>query len=254
LDFGQESLITFGRIGRKPFGAMSRVPEETEYTVNQLLGFGRIKEAMGRIEAGSDPNEVDDRGFTPILHAAARGSWIAFEALVKRGADLEWKGQEGETLFDFAFAGMVRGNWKYWSQRQIRDCKKMVECLDETGLLEPEQQALHAIAKNRWKRVAELIAGGLPVDATSPDWNCEIALQPLAEKIGVLYEQIRPRRKSLTYTKRPTLLMWAAAMGRFGICEALIAAGANENHRDAFGSTAKDYVTFYRKKYAGHVV
>ena len=70
----------------------------------RLLRYGRVKEALAKIQAGSDPNEVDEDFHTPILYAAVQGSWAAFEALAGRGAVLTWRGRDGESLFDYAFA------------------------------------------------------------------------------------------------------------------------------------------------------
>lgn len=222
-----------------------------DFSPVRLLRFGRVKEAILKIEGGSDPNEVDESFYTPILYAVMLGSWQAFEVLATRGADLTWRGCRGETAFDFAVGGLVRPNWKRWSRRQIADCRKMIDSLDERGLLTPEQRALNAVARNKWKQVSELLDAGLSPDATVPDWHFEIALLSPEERVASLCRQARSQKNSAASHSSPTLLMWAAAMGRFAVCEALVRCGADDTRTDALGRTAKDYVSFYKHKYDG---
>ena len=233
---------------------MPRQHQPDDLAPVRLLRYGRVKEALARIQAGSDPNEVDEDFHTPILYAAVQGSWAAFEALAGRGADLTWRGRDGESLFDYAFAGMARANWRNWSQRQIRECRKMIEFLAERGLLTPAQQAVTVLARNRWKEVKALLQDGLSPDATQPDWHCEIAPLDQEQRIASTFLRSKAHKNSPTPRSNPTLLMWAAALSRFDLYQSLVACGADESRTDAFGHTAKDYLDFYRRKHSGQEV
>ncbi len=227
---------------------MLRAQKPNDSAPVRLLRYSRVKEALAQIEAGSDPNEVDENFHTAIHYAAVQGSWMAFEALVRHGADLTWRARHGETVFDYAFAGMVRANWKHWSQRQIRECRKMLQVLSERGLLTPAQQAVTALALNRWPEVQALLQAGLSPDATQPDWHYEIALLDQAQQVASMFSRSTAHKNSSLRRSNPTLLMWAAALGRFDLYQALVACGADESRIDGFGNTARDYLDFYRRK------
>jgi ankyrin repeat protein len=49
------------------------------------------------IKDGTDPNEVDAYGYTPLLNAAAIGRLCAIEKLIMNGADINKKGPFGFT-------------------------------------------------------------------------------------------------------------------------------------------------------------
>ncbi|HEY1171253.1 MAG TPA: hypothetical protein VGH19_07805 [Verrucomicrobiae bacterium] len=226
---------------------MPPAPEHPNRTASQILRYGGVEEAVAKFEAGSDPHEIDEMFCTPIIYAAARGSWLAFETLIKHGADPAHTGRFGETAFGIALAGTLRANSRNWSQRQIADCKKIVKHLALHGSLSPEQEAVYAIAKNKWKRVAELLANGLSIDAGIPDCNADITPPTTQKQLDAYTEKCLSKKNPTIVVNQLSLLMWAAGLGRFEIYDSLLKAGADENYRDAFDNPAKDYFTHHSR-------
>lgn len=70
---------------------------------------GRAEEARRLLEEGADPNARDERGFTPLHIACARGDAGIAELLLERGADPNAVGAAGVTPLHVAAYGGHRG-------------------------------------------------------------------------------------------------------------------------------------------------
>ena len=67
---------------------------------------GDTKAVVTAIAAGQTPDEQDDEGWTPLMHASLTGNSDVVNALVGAGADVNAKGKNGETaLMIAAFGG-----------------------------------------------------------------------------------------------------------------------------------------------------
>jgi len=56
------------------------------------------------LDSKSDINEADDRGWTPLMHAARAGNYAVAEALLSRGhqVDVTWRNHYGHSAVDIA--------------------------------------------------------------------------------------------------------------------------------------------------------
>lgn len=82
-------------IARYLFGY--RVPNKTKRSLAEEAECGDEVSVCTWIRDGSDPNEADHYGYTPLLNAAALGRLNAVESLIKSGADVNRHGPFGFT-------------------------------------------------------------------------------------------------------------------------------------------------------------
>lgn len=210
-------------------------------------GLGDWREAVKLIKAGDvSPDASDQEGVPVIIHAARAGLWEAFEALVIAGADVAATDTDGITAFHYVIAGIVRPNWKYWSQRQIRDCKKMAAMFAERRMLGTNAQAIFALVANKLPPFRALLDHGLDPNTRVED-PYRVLLQCNQKKLVEALLADRNRRAAgQAFTAPPTLLMWAAALDRPKFVELLAAHGADQSARDDLRYSAADYAEIYR--------
>lgn len=213
----------------------------------QLTAVGSWRTALEIVQAGIDPNLRDEYG-TPLLVCATQaGSWEVFSALIDAGADPLARGADGINVFHHAIAGIVRRNWKYWSQRQIGNCKRITAYYLDKGLVGNSAQALLALAANKIALFRALLGNGLDPD-TRVDDPSRVLLQSDAKKL--LKAAVKDRNRAASgegFPAPPTLLMWAAGLGRDPFVKLLISAGADQRARDDLGYTCKDYAEIFRR-------
>ena len=65
--------------------------------LHQATREGRTEEITALIKAGSDPNELDDGGLTPLYWAAYGDHPAAIYVLIKAGADPNIRDRDGRT-------------------------------------------------------------------------------------------------------------------------------------------------------------
>lgn len=75
----------------------SDIPEIPEITVHVAALTGDLDAVNAHIKAGSDLNEKDEYGSTPLIISATFGKTNVALALIEAGADLNLKSDEGST-------------------------------------------------------------------------------------------------------------------------------------------------------------
>lgn len=129
-----------------------------------LLGVERL------LDAGADPNATDPDGFTALMVAANRGATPVVERLIGAGADVDARDDEDYTALHFAVMsrsqGAVRALLRAGAEAGARTAKGWTP--------------LHsAAAKGGADLVADLLAAGAPVDVQ--DANACTALMGAAD-------------------------------------------------------------------------
>jgi ankyrin repeat protein len=64
--------------------------------------LGKVREIRGLLAAGAVVNAVDERGWSPLMHAATKNEFEAIEVLLKAGADPSLTNSDGLTALDLA--------------------------------------------------------------------------------------------------------------------------------------------------------
>ena len=80
-------------------------PEEQKRLDKELLEAvkkGEYKKVEELIKRGANVNEKDNDGWTALMHAASRGHKEIVELLIKNGANVNEKGYNGRTALDYA--------------------------------------------------------------------------------------------------------------------------------------------------------
>jgi hypothetical protein len=229
------------------------------------LGWNRGKNTLLSLKNGLDPNLVNDLGEPLVLAAARSGCWDVFEVLLSGGADPMAQSPQGHTAYHYAIAGVVRPNWRYWSQQCIRDSRKIAQTYFKNGLLDARDQAIYAMAFDRVKDFERLLKEGLDANSRFPDPSRVLfppntleqakviardaakamkmrGLKERLEKVLVHETKIQTAsRKKSKPAPDPTLLMWSNAIGRTSYSAILLAAGADTSLKDELGYTCHSY-------------
>lgn len=97
-----------GAVPAAPLAPPARRPELGAKLIAAVKA-GKVEEAKRLLEEGADPNARDERGFTPLHLACARGDQELVELLLGRGADPNAVGGAGVTPLHVAVYGGHRG-------------------------------------------------------------------------------------------------------------------------------------------------
>jgi len=76
--------------------------EQTRPMLNELVRWGRFKQARLLLTRGASPNIPDERGWTAIHQAASRGNVKMMEDLLAAGGDITRRDGSGHTPLDIA--------------------------------------------------------------------------------------------------------------------------------------------------------
>ncbi len=76
--------------------------DEGKPVLNQMVRWGRVAHALWLIEKGASPNLADDRGWTALHQAAARGNESLVKALLQAGGDAARRSKDGKMPMDIA--------------------------------------------------------------------------------------------------------------------------------------------------------
>lgn len=74
--------------------------DEGKPVLNQMVRWGRMKQAFWLLSQGASPNVADDRGWTALHQAASRGNERVVRALLDAGADRTMKDKQGNRPVD----------------------------------------------------------------------------------------------------------------------------------------------------------
>lgn len=203
------------------------------------------------LSAGADPNLKDSRGFTPLHHAAKRGSLPVVKELVEAGARVDMRDIQGDTPLAVASA---KGNTK--TVKYLISKRADVNSRDIHGYT-----PLRFAVQNRCSNaVHELIAAGAVVDLHSAAGldRCDMIVA-LIRKGADVNERIKLGGETPLHwalSRRSTELLIhngadinacdnygrtplhnACRIGRTDEISCLVANGANVNARDKYGET-----------------
>ena len=73
-----------------------------DISIHEAVLFGNIEAVKQHLAAGTDVNERDEDGDTPLLHAALFGHKEIVELLIAKGADVNVRGFGGMTPLNMA--------------------------------------------------------------------------------------------------------------------------------------------------------
>lgn len=180
--------------------------------------------AAALIARGADVNHANVNGVTPLELAAINGSAAMIAKLLEAGADANAANPNGQTVLMFAartgvpeaLEALIRGG-------------AQVNAKDSPG----QQSALMwAVLENHPGAVRVLLDHGAEVDAATM-----LDLKP-DKTVGNLQGLARAQNRAVPVPQgNLTALFYAARVGSLPIARMLIAAGADVNHREAFGAT-----------------
>ncbi len=131
--------------------------------------YGSPKEALKLANMIENPNYISSSGDPLIVTVAKCGSWEVFEVLIKHeNIDFMAKGRFGINAYQFAIAGMVRENWKYWSKRSIQGSKKIALYYNCHVTLQPVEKAIFYILTEQVSKL-KLLANEINPTTIFPD-------------------------------------------------------------------------------------
>ncbi|MBI4908462.1 MAG: ankyrin repeat domain-containing protein [Acidobacteria bacterium] len=91
-----KGLRDWTELAIKHGGSINEARDEGKPLLNQMIRWGQLDQASWLLSMGADPNITDDRGWTALHQAAARGNARIIKALFDAGADRERKTVDGE--------------------------------------------------------------------------------------------------------------------------------------------------------------
>lgn len=194
------------------------------------------------LEAGADPNQANDRGWTPLHQAGYRNDPQMAELLFGAGAraDVEAHGAGGTPLVVALFwghrevadvlaaAGLVPGNLRVAAGLGRRDL--LEACFEDDGSLTPQARAARGFYRPhsgfpRWQ------PSGDPQGALDE----ALVWAAKAGRIEAMAFLVERGARLDADPYRGTPLLWAAANGRLEAARWLMDRGADVNQRATFG-------------------
>lgn len=173
---------------------------------------GDIELAGILLAAGAEVDRPGELGYTPLFSAAAEGYFDVVELLVGAGADVHFK-CDGETAITLAAVAGASDVVEFLATRvKGRLCRRAEKMLREAGLgPDPKAKRLMMAAMNgKAAMVDKLLEFGVSPDAV--EYEDENAV---------------------------TALMVATQEGHLEVMKRLLAAGADVNHADSYGTALK---------------
>ncbi len=94
----------FAEIALRHGASVDIAKDDGKPVLNQMVRWDRVKHALWLLEKGASPNLADDRGWTALHQAAARGNEGLVKALLDAGGDTALKSKDGKMPSDIARA------------------------------------------------------------------------------------------------------------------------------------------------------
>ncbi len=89
--------------------------------LNDLIRWGRLRQAEWLLAHGANPNITDTEGWTPLHQAASRGNKRVFDALVAAGGDVTRKDHQGWTPLEVAASGRPSGRPAFKTKESVEE-------------------------------------------------------------------------------------------------------------------------------------
>jgi ankyrin repeat protein len=194
------------------------------------------------LEAGVDPNMVDNQGYTALQRAAMTGNLQLVRLLVQYGANLTAlsTNQFGDLPIHLA-AAFGHVNIVHW----MLDNGVPVDIRNRMGAT-----PLHSAAHNNRLEVARLLLdGGASVNAKVINSDNRTSLHEAAAQGSVDLVKLLLDRgadiNAVTSDQNQTPLHWAEKVGNIGTADLLIQRGADSTVRDKNGTTPLELAPNY---------
>ena len=199
---------------------------------------GDLEGIRQAIEGGLDPNQKDDRGWTPLLSAARQGQPEALGLLHELGADIAARMPNGVNMLHLAIekAGERPRDFKVTLARDgkqvtLTDPDEIREAVDG----HPDDEYLQCVQVVRYgleqgvSPAVESQPQGQQALSSAAGWGCTEIVELLCSQEGLDLNHRGSRGGSA--------LNYAARAGELGAVQTLIKAGAQVNIAENFGYT-----------------
>jgi len=181
-------------------------------------GEGHLEVVKELIAHGADVNALNNIGDTALMYASDYDHLEVVRELIARGADINIENKRGQTAYNLA------------SDPEILD------------LLKPSMDIFEAVKIGNLRRVKELIASGVDVNARD-GYDSTVLMD--ASRVGHLdiVNELLTHGADVNARTRinTTALMYASRSGHIEVVRELIARGANVNAWDNNGGTAFNF-------------
>jgi hypothetical protein len=96
------ALLAFAGCGNRERSAPARPPQPPEVSLHEAVLVGNVGAVRQHVAAGSNLDEKDSYGSTPLIVAATFGKTETAKELIRAGADLSLANNEGSTALHIA--------------------------------------------------------------------------------------------------------------------------------------------------------
>ncbi|PNF18748.1 hypothetical protein B7P43_G03347, partial [Cryptotermes secundus] len=227
-------LLTFLQSHSNDICRLQSLPEAVIY--------GKPVLVKAWLEAGVDPNRVDNQGYTALQRAAMAGNLQLVRLLVQYGANLTElsRNQFGDLPIHLA-AAFGHANIVHW----MLDNGVPVNIRNRIGAT-----PLHSAAHNNRLEVAHLLLdGGAAVNAKVINGDNRTSLHEAAAQGSVDLVKLLLDRgadiNAITSDQNQTPLHWAEKVGNIRTADLLIQSGADITARDKNGTTPLELAQNY---------